>query len=236
MSTEIAAGVRCLATTRRDNAFLLDGDDGYTLVDVGWASAPDRIEAALAQRRRRLSDIRRIVLTHAHPDHVKGAAELVARTGAHLFVHEADAGWLASGRVPPAGRSGAAGRLLDRIPLLHWTPVTADVLLRDGDSVAGAGGLRVIHTPGHTPGHIVLHYEPGNTLLAGDALFDRGADLSLGPAALAADPAQRPSSLARLPRDVTAVGLAHGNPVRGAALDRYHAVLARMTTATEPPG
>jgi glyoxylase-like metal-dependent hydrolase (beta-lactamase superfamily II) len=102
--------------------------------------------------------------------------------------------------------------------------------------VAGAGGLRVIHTPGHTPGHIVLHYEPGNTLLAGDALFDRGAGLSLGPAALAADPAQRPSSLARLPRDVTAVGLAHGDPVRGADLDHYHALLARTTAATEPGG
>jgi glyoxylase-like metal-dependent hydrolase (beta-lactamase superfamily II) len=236
MSTEIAPGVRRVATTRRDNAFLLDGDDGCTLVDVGWASAPARIEAALAEHRRRLSDIRRIVLTHAHPDHVKGAAELVARTGARLLVHQADAGWLASGRVPPTGRSGAAGRLLDRIPLLHWTPVTADILLRDGDRVDGAGGLRVIHTPGHTPGHIVLHYEPGNTLIAGDALFNRGAELGLGPAALAADPAQRPSSLARLPRDVTSVGFAHGDPVRGTAVDPYHALVARMATATEPPG
>ncbi|NKQ52483.1 MBL fold metallo-hydrolase [Amycolatopsis sp. K13G38] len=225
----LAPGVRCVATTRRDNAFLLDGDDGYTLVDVGWASAPRRIEDELGS----LGDIRRIVLTHAHPDHVKGAAELVARTGARLFIHEADAPWLAAGRVPSAGRSGVAGRLLDRIPLLHWAPVTADVLLRDGDRVEGAGGLRVIHTPGHTPGHIALHYAPGNTVLVGDAVFNRGAGLSTGPAALAADPAQRPSSLARLPRDVAAVGLAHGDALRGEDLARYHALLERMKT--EPP-
>jgi glyoxylase-like metal-dependent hydrolase (beta-lactamase superfamily II) len=226
MSTEIAPGVWSVATTRRDNAFLLDGDDGYTLIDVGWASAPKRIEAALTQRRASLSDIRRIVLTHAHPDHVKGAAELVARTGARVFIHEADARWLAAGRVPSVGRSGAAGRLLDRIPALHWVPVTADVLLRDGDRVEGAGGLRVIHTPGHTPGHIALHYAPAGTLLAGDALFNRGSELSLGPAALATDPRQRPASLARLPPDVAAVGLAHGDALRGSDLDRYHALLS----------
>ncbi|KAA9159096.1 MBL fold metallo-hydrolase [Amycolatopsis acidicola] len=226
MTTEIAPGVRCLATTKRDNAFLLDGDEGYTLVDVGWGSAPKRIEAALGS----LSDIRRVVLTHAHPDHVKGAAELAARTGARLFIHAADAPWLAAGRVPPAGRAGFAGRLLDRVPLVHWTPVTADVLLRDGDSVAGAGGLRVIHTPGHTPGHIALHYEPGNAVLVGDAIFNRAAELGIGPAALAADPAQRPASLGRLPRDVAAVGLAHGDALRGNDLDRYHALLDRWET------
>jgi glyoxylase-like metal-dependent hydrolase (beta-lactamase superfamily II) len=230
VTVDLAPGVRCVATTRRDNAFLLEGDDGYTLVDVGWASAPQHIEAALAERRAGLADIRRIVLTHAHPDHVKGAAELVTRTGARLFIHEADAPWLAAGRVPASGRSGAAGRLLDRLPPLHWTPIIADVLLLDGDSVDEAGGLRVIHTPGHTPGHIALHYEPGNTLLTGDAIFNRGTELSLGPGALSADPARRPSSLARLPRSVAAVGLAHGDALREAGLDRYHALLERMTT------
>lgn len=230
MTIDITSGVRCLPTTRRDNAFLLDGDDGYTLVDVGWASAPQRIEAALDERGGKLSDIRRIVLTHAHPDHVKGAATLVARTGARLLIHEADAPWLAAGRVPPTGRSGAAGRLLDRLSPLHWTPITADVLLHDGDRIDEAGGLRVIHTPGHTAGHIALYYEPGDTLLVGDAIFNRGAELSLGPGALSSDPARRASSVARLPRSVAAVGFAHGDSLRGAGLDRYDALLERVTT------
>ncbi|MFG2847170.1 MBL fold metallo-hydrolase [Kitasatospora sp. NPDC048296] len=88
---------------------------------------------------------------------------------------------------------------------------------------------RLIHTPGHTPGHIALHYEPGNALLVGDAVFNCGAGLSLGPAALAADPAQRPASLARRPRTVAAVGLAHGSALHGSELDGYHALLDRLT-------
>lgn len=90
----------------------------------------------------------------------------------------------------------------------------------------------MIHTPGHTPGHVVLHYEQGNTLLVGDAMFNRSTELSLGPPALSADPAQRPASLARLPRDIAAVGLAHGDAVRGTGLDRYHALVEQLATAT----
>jgi glyoxylase-like metal-dependent hydrolase (beta-lactamase superfamily II) len=203
---------------RIGTAFLVPAEDGYTLVDVGWAGAPDRISAQLDGR---LDQIRRIVLTHAHPDHVQGVAAMKARTGAEVLIHEADAGWLAAGRVPPAGRSGRLGKLIDRAPLLRWTPVVPDGLLTNGQEV---NGLRVIHTPGHTPGHIALLHEETRTLLAGDAIFNRGR-LSLGPPALATDPALRADSLTRLPRDVTEVGLAHGKPLRGKDLDGYRALL-----------
>lgn len=81
---------------RIGTAFLVPAEDGYTLVDVGWAGAPDRISAQLDGR---LDQIRRIVLTHAHPDHVQGVAAMKARTGAEVLIHEADAGWLAAGRA-----------------------------------------------------------------------------------------------------------------------------------------
>ena len=61
-----------------------------------------------------------------------------------------------AGRVPAEGRSGAVGRLIDRIPALHWTPVTPDALLTDDQLIDGSNGLSVVHTPGRTPGHIVL--------------------------------------------------------------------------------
>lgn len=56
-----------IPTSKRDNAFLVDGDDGLTLVDVGWARAPDVLLGALAELGRKPGDIKRIVLTHAHP-------------------------------------------------------------------------------------------------------------------------------------------------------------------------
>jgi glyoxylase-like metal-dependent hydrolase (beta-lactamase superfamily II) len=222
---ELAPGVTLVRTTRRDNAFLVDGDDGLVLIDVGWAGAPRRIEAAVDEIGRKITDIRRIVLTHAHPDHVKGAAELKDRTGAQVLIHGADADWLRGGRVPPAGRSRGLGRAIDRVPLLHWSPVSPDALLTDGEYIGGSSGLRVIHTPGHTPGHIALLHEPTDTLFAGDAIFNRDAELTLGPAALAADPALRPDSLARLPTQVRTVALAHGDPLRGAGIERYARLL-----------
>ena len=223
----IAPGVHRVRVGHGDteNAFVVEGDDGVTLVDVGWASAPDAIVGALAGLGHGPGAIRRIVVTHAHPDHVRGLARMRERTGAAVIVHVADAAWLGAGRVPPGGRSGAAGRALDRLPFMRWTPVTPDRTVTDGDLIEGAGGLRVIHTPGHTAGHIALHHEPTRALLLGDAAFHlRG--LGLGPATLAHDPGGRPDALARLPRDVTAVGFAHGAPLTGDGTDSFREFLS----------
>jgi glyoxylase-like metal-dependent hydrolase (beta-lactamase superfamily II) len=171
---EFAPGVVRIPTSNRDNAFLVDGEDGLTLVDVGWASAPRQIAAALETLGHALTDIRRVVLTHAHPYHVKGAAELKARTGAKVLLHQADAAWLESGRVPPHGRSGAFGRLIDKAPLLHWTPVTPDILLTGGEEIDGL------------PRHSHARTHPGPHRAAPRAqqhLAGRGRDLQSGPGA-----------------------------------------------------
>ncbi|MEV0410524.1 MBL fold metallo-hydrolase [Streptomyces sp. NPDC050448] len=220
MHTRIAPGIIRVATSRRDNAFLVAGDDGYTLVDVGWAGAPRIILDTVRELGGKPGDIRRIVLTHAHPDHVQGAAELRRRTGAQVLIHGDDLPWLEAGRVSPEGRSGLAGRLLDRLPKLHWTPLSADATVTDGEFVDGADSLRVLHTPGHSPGHIVLLHEPSRTALMGDAVFNRG-ELALGPAALAADPALRAHSLQRLPHELQAVGFAHGPALTGADVEDF---------------
>ncbi|MER6738763.1 MBL fold metallo-hydrolase [Streptomyces puniciscabiei] len=228
MHQRIAPGIMRIATSKRDNAFLVAGDDGFTLVDVGWAKAPRALLDTVAALGRKPSDIRRIVLTHAHPDHVQGAAELRRHTGAHILIHAADRPWLEAGRVPAEGRCGALGRFIDRLPALHWQPVEADADLADGDLVQNSDGLRIIHTPGHSPGHIVLLHEPTGTLLVGDALFNRGK-LALGPDALAADPDLRPASLRLLPRDlVTTVGFAHGSPLGEADIPAFREFVERL--------
>ena len=221
MPDRLAPGVIRIPTTRRDNAFLIAGNDGFTLVDVGWAGAPAAVLDTVAELGRKPADIRRVVLTHAHPDHVQGAARLRELTGAQFFIHHEDHSWLENGRVPADGRSGSLGRLLDRLPKLHWHPLSADATLTDGELVPDSDGLRGLHTPGHSPGHIVLLHEPSRTLLTGDAVFHRG-DLTLGPAALAADPQLRTGSLARLPRDLKSVGFAHGTALTGDRVDDFH--------------
>ncbi|MFI1159096.1 MBL fold metallo-hydrolase [Streptomyces sioyaensis] len=184
-----------------------------------------------AQANSCISDRHRVLLTHAHPDHVQGAAELRRRTGAEILIHEADRPWLEAGRVPAHGRSGALGRLIDRLPKLHWTPVAADGTVADGELVEGAGGLRVLHTPGHSPAHIVLLHEPTRTLRTGDAVFHRGA-LALGPAALASDPELRPGSLAKLPRDLATVAFAHGTQLTQSDMPAFYQFVDRLPASS----
>lgn len=223
----LAPGVLHITTSRTDNAYLVDGDDGLTLVDSGRGAAVDVVLRAIEEWGRDPADLRRIVLTHAHPDHVQGAPALRGRTGARVLVHAADAAWLARGRVPEDGRSGPSARRYDRSATAGWTPFTPDATVEDGELVKGSGGLRVIHTPGHSPGHIALLHEPTRTVLVGDAVFHTGR-LGYGPAGFAADPTARASAAARIPGDVTAVGFGHGSPLSGAETGAFHAFLARQ--------
>lgn len=222
----LAPGVTRIITGKgdRENAFLVEGEHGLNLVDVGWGRAPAAIRRSVEESGHRLSDITTIVVTHAHPDHVRGLAEMVALTSARVLIHEGDAPWLRTGRVPPSGRSGVLAHVADMLPLLHWTPVEPDCHVTDGEVV---DGLRVIHTPGHSPGHIALLHEPSNTLLVGDALFHRTPEVATGPDAFAADPTERDQTLGRLPQDVAAVGFAHGAPLIGGEVDALAAFIAR---------
>lgn len=221
----LAPGVIHIPTSKTDNAFLIEGDDGLTLVDVGRSKAVDLLLQTITELGHAPEDVRRIVLTHAHPDHVQGAPALREHTGARILIHPADAGWLAEGRVPADGRSGPGARRFDGLSAAHWTPVKPDATVEDSELIPGSGGLRVIHTPGHSPGHIALLHEPTRTVLVGDAVFHTGK-LGYGPATFAADPAARATGAARIPADVTAIGFGHGAPMSGPDADAFRAFLA----------
>jgi glyoxylase-like metal-dependent hydrolase (beta-lactamase superfamily II) len=220
----VAPGVTHVASSKTSNTFLVDGDDGLTLVDAGTAPGIDALLRAVEDAGRKPSDIERIVITHAHPDHVQAAPALRVQTGAQVLIHEADAEWLPLGRVPTHGRSGVVGRIFDRFSVAHWEPFEADETVADGELIAGSGGLRVIHTPGHSPGHIVLLHEPTRTLLVGDAIF-HSRKLGLGPSFFAADVPARAASINRIPTDVTAVGFGHGDPLSEADMDVFRTFL-----------
>ena len=174
-AVEVAPGVVRIPTVgaANTNSFALVDDDGsVTLVDCGLKRAPARIVAGLRAIGRHPGDVTRIVLTHAHTDHAGGAAEMSARTGAPVAVHEADADDVEAGRAPPFDPSLLVGRLLTRLPGGRFPGVAVGERLTDRQVLDVGGGLRIVATPGHTPGHVSLLHERTGTLITGDALFN----------------------------------------------------------------
>ncbi|NLH09369.1 MAG: MBL fold metallo-hydrolase [Chloroflexi bacterium] len=140
------------------------------LVDPGWNSPT--ISEAIAARR---ADVRLIVNTHAHWDHIGGNARFVQETGAPLALHHGD--------LPLLRRKGGAEAWGVPLP----PSPEPDRLLNPGD-VLEIGRLRfeVLFTPGHSPGHISLYEAAHRALFCGDVLFQRGigrTDLPGGDAA-----------------------------------------------------
>src|SRR5262245_12748597 len=134
------------------NVYLLDD----VLIDAGTRWARGRILRQLRGRRLSL-----VALTHCHPDH-QGAARAVCRQfGVPLACHEADVAAM-EGRSPMVPRSRAV-RL--GAPLLAGPTFRVGRTLHDGDEVAG---FRVVHAPGHTPGHVMYFRERDRVAIAGD--------------------------------------------------------------------
>ncbi|MBT1701328.1 subclass B3 metallo-beta-lactamase [Fulvivirgaceae bacterium PWU4] len=124
--------------------YLITTPEGHILINSGLAESAAMIRKSVETLGFRFSDIKILLTTQAHYDHVAGLAQIQKETGAKMMVNEADAQVLADG-----GSSdfifGGKGSM--------FTPVKADRLLHDGDTVKlGGTKLLVLHHPGHTKG------------------------------------------------------------------------------------
>ena len=178
------------------NAYLVGDDEtNEALVIDAPQGITGEITAAAAAAGWTIS---RIVLTHAHWDHIVDAAALKEATGAPLLAHP-----LASERLAEPG--SALFDLPFTIP-----PVTPDQTLDDGDTVSlGAHTFNVLHLPGHDPAHIVLFSEPDRLFLGGDVVFPGGHGRTDVPGADQATMERSLARLASLPLD-TVVYPGHG--------------------------
>ncbi|MEV4512842.1 MBL fold metallo-hydrolase [Dactylosporangium sp. NPDC049525] len=245
---EIATGVHRLGDDAV-NFFLLegliDGKDGLTLVDAGLPAHYKQLTALLGPR---IADIRAVLLTHAHIDHIGLAGRLHREVGAAVHVHAGDAAMLAR-PVAANGRWKAERSLLPyalrrpaalRAPLhlathgAFWRtpPVPAPVPITANGTLSVPGRPTAVAVPGHTAGSVAFHFPEHGVLCTGDALVTDDSIIGRrGPRivcrAFTADSAAALRSLDALAGlDATLVLPGHGAPFDGAPADAVAAARA----------
>jgi glyoxylase-like metal-dependent hydrolase (beta-lactamase superfamily II) len=156
------------------NAYVVEDEGGLILIDTGMPKKADPISESIRDMGRTVREVRHILVTHHHVDHVGSLMALAERSGATIHAPARDAAVIRC-EVPPPGPNPAKlsgrtiGPLVGRIgPDQPRCRVDREVA--DGDLLDLAGGIRVISTPGHTAGHTSFLFERGDgVMVAADA-------------------------------------------------------------------
>jgi len=191
------------------NSYLVEDGGDVTIVDAGAPAYWGQLPAELAVIGRSLDDVKSVVLTHGHSDHIGFAERIRSERGTPIRVHELDAA-LARGEVPNPSPGLGPTRLRPVLEFIIFSlrhgmmriPRIAEVAtFGDGATLDVPGAPRVILVPGHTPGSAALLFAGHDALFVGDAMAtysvttgDDGPRIS----PFTADPGQALASLDRL--------------------------------------
>jgi glyoxylase-like metal-dependent hydrolase (beta-lactamase superfamily II) len=223
------------------NAYLVEDGWFVTIVDAGAPSYWGDLPTELAALGRSLEDVRAVVLTHGHQDHIGFAERIRRERGTPVRVHEADAA-LARGEIKnPAKAGGGMGAAVLSFfwfslthGMLRVPPLTEVSTFGDGVTLDVPGAPRIVQVPGHTAGSAALHFAGHDAVFVGDAIGTVAVTTGkVGPqlSPFNADRAQALSSLDRLD------GLEAGFvlPGHGQAWTGGLGEALRLARASEPP-
>src|ERR1700719_1043694 len=155
------------------NAFLIEGDDGLTLIDSGYPGKEAAVFAAIRGLGGSPDQLKHLIFTHGHPDHIGSAAAIVRETGATTYMQALDAPFAETGgpfrplKPAPGLLPRTAYRFVWR-PQERMEPVRIDRHMADGETLPIAGGLHVVHIPGHCAGQVAFLWQGERLLIAGD--------------------------------------------------------------------
>lgn len=224
---EIAPGVHQVPMLGSD-VFVI-AEERLTLIDAGMIGVRRALQRYLRRIGRRIDEVGRVICTHGHPDHIGGLRDLVrGREDVEVLIHPDDlAGLQLTLRQVLAGPANRAVRQGRMIQYLTRTPGRCSPV-EDGELLPILGGLRVVHTPGHTPGSICLYAEHQRLLFTGDLLQVIRGRLTYANALFSHDHAAARISVERLAAlDVETIALSHYPPWRADANGRLRQLAER---------
>jgi glyoxylase-like metal-dependent hydrolase (beta-lactamase superfamily II) len=188
-------------------SFLLDAADRVILVDTGASDADaDIIMDGVKDMGREHADLKLCVLTHRHGDHTGGLKKLKKTLKFQVMAHELD--------MPAIKKSSG---------------YDVEHVVKGGERLPDCGGINILHTPGHTAGHISLHLPQKKTLIAGDAIVSAGEHLVVSPTYLSSDPDAASESVKRLIAmnlDLERILVGHGDDVYEGASNNLGRIFA----------
>jgi glyoxylase-like metal-dependent hydrolase (beta-lactamase superfamily II) len=155
------------------NKYLLVEPDGLTLIDTGLPGDVSRIRQYIAGLGYSMQDVKRILITHADGDHVGGLAALQSETGARVYASRIEADAIAAGRSSrPLVTDNPLLKMLFAITGLFFRarPARVDETVSEGQVLPVQGGLQVVETSGHTPGHVSYFLPAASVLFVGDSI------------------------------------------------------------------
>ncbi|HNB53442.1 MAG TPA: MBL fold metallo-hydrolase [Anaerolineales bacterium] len=211
----ILPGLYTLTNLTLGRAYLIEDPDGLTLIDVSMPASAPKILRQIEGMGRKPTDVKRILITHAHFDHHGNLPLLKQATRAQIFASALEKptieGKQSVPRPDPAQLTGIWKTI--RIPESSLPPVAVDRVVEDGDVIETFGGLQAVFTPGHAPGHMAYWQAEKRVLFCGDVIM-RMTGLTLPFAMATVDMHQNKKSVQRLAQlNPEIVCFGHGNPL-----------------------
>lgn len=213
--------------------YVIAGADGLTLIDASVEGAERAIERDLARAGYSLQAIRRILITHAHPDHVGALAALVKASGAQVYAHALEAP-IIRGQQPVVyaatyKETALTRRIAALLGIRGMPPSQVDREIAEGEVLPEVlPDLQVIAAPGHARGQVVFYSPARKLLFCGDAIARFGR-LGLPLAQFTPDMAEAKRSIKKLAAlEIETLCFGHGVPMKRRTSERLRAFAATL--------
>jgi glyoxylase-like metal-dependent hydrolase (beta-lactamase superfamily II) len=213
------------------NPVLFWDKDEVVLADAGFPRQTQEFREVFSKAGVPFERLSKIIVTHSDTDHVGGLANILNESPQKITIlaHEKEKPYIETDlppirmaqmeaqlkTVPEEMRQKMTGLYESLIANYKKLKANVDKTVEDGEELPYCGGITVIYTPGHTPGHICLYHKPSKTLVSGDALNIEGGALVHAPRFTCLDKEQYDESLKKLTRyDIETVVCYHGGVYR----------------------